>query len=97
VAVAEREPVKVNEYGEKCRRAGAFFQPLVLEARSGGMSKATAKIIKKHAMLAVLKSNLVAMRMPYGGTYQVSHAECRRFGSALSWCGRRRCVATDGQ
>jgi hypothetical protein len=34
--VAERERVKVNEYGEKCRRAGAFFQPLVLEARSGG-------------------------------------------------------------
>jgi hypothetical protein len=42
----------VNKYGEKCRRAGAFFQPLVLEARSGGMSKTTANIIKNHAMLA---------------------------------------------
>jgi hypothetical protein len=42
----------VNKYGEKCRSAGAFFQPLVLEARSGGMSKTTASIIKKHAMLA---------------------------------------------
>jgi hypothetical protein len=41
----------VNKYGEKCRRVGAFFQPLVLEARSGGKSKTTAKIIKKHAML----------------------------------------------
>jgi hypothetical protein len=29
-----------------------FFQPLVSEARSGGMSKTTANIIKKHAMLA---------------------------------------------
>jgi hypothetical protein len=38
--------------GEKCRGAGAFFQPLVLEARSGGMSKTTANIIKKHAVLA---------------------------------------------
>jgi hypothetical protein len=52
VVVGERERVKVNKYGEKCRRAGAFFQPLVLEARSGGMSKTTANIIKKHAMLA---------------------------------------------
>jgi hypothetical protein len=52
VVVRERERVKVNTYGEKCRRAGAFFQPLVLEARSGGMSKTTANIIKKHAMLA---------------------------------------------
>jgi hypothetical protein len=33
---------------------GAFFQPLVLEAHSGGISKATAKIVKKHAMLAVI-------------------------------------------
>jgi hypothetical protein len=30
----------------------AHFQPLVLEARSGGMSKTTTNIIKKHAMLA---------------------------------------------
>jgi hypothetical protein len=52
VAVGERERDKVQKYGEKCRRAGAFFQPLVLEARSGGMSKTTAKIIRKHAMLA---------------------------------------------
>jgi hypothetical protein len=52
LVVGEREPVKVNKYGEKCRRAGAFFQPLVLEARSGGMSKTTANIIQKHAMLA---------------------------------------------
>jgi hypothetical protein len=51
VVVGERERVKVNKYREKCRRAGAFFQPLVLEARSGGMSKATANIIKKLAML----------------------------------------------
>jgi hypothetical protein len=43
--------VKVK-YGEKCRNAGAFFQPLVLEARSGGMSKTTANIIKKLVMLA---------------------------------------------
>jgi hypothetical protein len=42
----------VNKYGEMCRRAGAFFQPLVLEARSGGMSKTTANIIMKRAMLA---------------------------------------------
>jgi hypothetical protein len=42
VVVRERERVKVNKYGEKCRRAGAFFQPLVLEARSGGMSKPTS-------------------------------------------------------
>jgi hypothetical protein len=52
VAVGECERIKVNKYGEKCRRAGTFFQPLVLEARLGGMSKTTAKIIKKHAMLA---------------------------------------------
>jgi hypothetical protein len=52
VVVGERERVKVNKYGEWCRRAGAFFQPLVLEARSGGMSKTTANVIKKHAMLA---------------------------------------------
>jgi hypothetical protein len=38
VVVGERERVKVNKYGEKCRRAGAFFQPLVLESRSGVMS-----------------------------------------------------------
>jgi hypothetical protein len=48
VGVGGRERVKVNKYGEKCRRAGAFFHPLVLEARSGGMSKTTANIIKKH-------------------------------------------------
>jgi hypothetical protein len=52
VVVGERERAKVNKYGEKCRRAGAFFDPLVLEARSGVMSKTTANIIKKHAMLA---------------------------------------------
>jgi hypothetical protein len=52
VVVGERERVKVNKYGEKCCRAGAFFQHLMLEARSGGMSKTTANIIKKHAMLA---------------------------------------------
>jgi hypothetical protein len=52
VVVGERERVKVNMYGEKCRRAGVFFQPLVLEARSGGMSKTTTNIIKRHAMLA---------------------------------------------
>jgi hypothetical protein len=52
VVVGERERVKVNKYGEKCRRAGAFFQPLASEARSGGMSKTIADIIKKHAMLA---------------------------------------------
>jgi hypothetical protein len=32
--------------------ADAFFQPLGLEARSGGMSKTTANIVRKHAMLA---------------------------------------------
>jgi hypothetical protein len=52
VVVGERERVKVNKYGKKCRRAGAFFQPLVLEARSWGMFKTTANNIKKHAMLA---------------------------------------------
>jgi hypothetical protein len=52
VVVGERERAKVNKYGEKCDRAGAFFQPLVLEVRSGGMYKTTANIIKKHAMLA---------------------------------------------
>jgi hypothetical protein len=52
VVVGKRERVKVNKYGEKCRRAGAFFQPLVLEARSGGTSKTTANIIKKYTMLA---------------------------------------------
>jgi hypothetical protein len=52
VVVGERDRVKVNKYGQKCRRTGAFFQPPVLEARSGGMSKATANIITKHAMLA---------------------------------------------
>jgi hypothetical protein len=52
VVVGERERDKGNKYGERCRRAGAFFQPLVLEARMGGMSKTTANIIKKHAMLA---------------------------------------------
>jgi hypothetical protein len=36
VVVGERERVKVNKYGEKCRSVGAFFQHLVLEARSGG-------------------------------------------------------------
>jgi hypothetical protein len=51
VVVEERERVKVNKYGEKCRRAGAFFQPLVLEAGSGGTFKTTAKVIKKHSML----------------------------------------------
>jgi hypothetical protein len=50
--VGERERVKLNEYGENCRRAGTFFQPLVLEPCSVGMSKTTANIIKKHAMLA---------------------------------------------
>jgi hypothetical protein len=55
VVVGERERIKVNKYGEKCRGAGAFFQLLVLEARSGSMSKTTANIIKKHAMLAGLK------------------------------------------
>jgi hypothetical protein len=29
VVVGERERVKVNKYGEKCRRAGASFQPHV--------------------------------------------------------------------
>jgi hypothetical protein len=53
VVVGKRVRVKVKKHGEKCRTAGAFFQPLVLEARSGGMSKTTANIIKKHAMLAV--------------------------------------------
>jgi hypothetical protein len=53
VVVEEQERVKVNKYGQKCRRAGVYFQPLVLEARSGGMSKTTANISKKHAMLAV--------------------------------------------
>jgi hypothetical protein len=52
VVVGERERDKVKKYGEKCRRTGAFFQPLVLEARSGSMSKTTANIIKKHAKLA---------------------------------------------
>jgi hypothetical protein len=52
VVVGKRERVNAKKYGEKCRRAGAFFQPLVLGARSGGMSKTTAKIIKKYAMLA---------------------------------------------
>jgi hypothetical protein len=52
VVVVERERVKVKKYGEKWRRAGAFFQPLVLEACSGGMSKTTANSIKKHAKLA---------------------------------------------
>jgi hypothetical protein len=42
----------VNEYGEKGRKAGAFFQPLVVEARPGGMSETTTKIIGKHVMLA---------------------------------------------
>jgi hypothetical protein len=46
------ERVKVNKYGEKCRSVSAFFQPLVLEVRYGGMSKTTAKVIKIHAMLA---------------------------------------------
>jgi hypothetical protein len=52
VVVGEREQVKVNKYGEKCRRVGTNFQPLVLEARSGGMSKTKASTTKKHAMLA---------------------------------------------
>jgi hypothetical protein len=52
VTVGECEQVKVNKYGEKCRRAGALFQLLVFEARSGGMSKTTAQVIMKHAMLA---------------------------------------------
>jgi hypothetical protein len=52
VVVGKRERVKVNKYGENCRRAGAFFSPLVLEARSGGMSKTTANNIKKPARLA---------------------------------------------
>jgi hypothetical protein len=49
VVVGEHEWVKVNKYGEQ---GACIFQPLVLEARSGGTSKTTAKIIKKHAMLA---------------------------------------------
>jgi hypothetical protein len=52
VVMGERERVKVNKYSEKCRRAGAFFQPLVLEARSGGMSRTIANITNKHGMLA---------------------------------------------
>jgi hypothetical protein len=47
------ERIKVNKYSEKCRRAGAYFQPLVLKARSVGRSKTTVKILKKDAMLAV--------------------------------------------
>jgi hypothetical protein len=42
----------VNKYGEKCRKAGVWLEPLVLDARSGAMSKTIAKIIKKHAGLA---------------------------------------------
>jgi hypothetical protein len=52
VVVGEREWVKANKYGEKCRRASSFFQPLVLEVRSGAMSKTTAKFINKHATMA---------------------------------------------
>jgi hypothetical protein len=51
VSYDERIPLVATKLC-KCRRAGAFFQPLVLEARSAGMSKTTANIIKKHAMLA---------------------------------------------
>jgi hypothetical protein len=35
VVLGERERAKVNKYGEKCRRAGAVFQPPALAARSG--------------------------------------------------------------
>jgi hypothetical protein len=52
VVVGERERVTVNKYGQKCRGAGAFFQPLVLEVCYGGMSKTTDKIIRSNAMLA---------------------------------------------
>jgi hypothetical protein len=52
VAVGKRERVRVNKYDKKCPRAVAFFRHLVLQARSGSISKTTAKIIKKHAMLA---------------------------------------------
>jgi hypothetical protein len=48
----KRERINVNKYGKKFRKAGAWFQPLVLEARSGAMSKTIAKIIKKNAGLA---------------------------------------------
>jgi hypothetical protein len=54
----ERGRVKVDRYGEKGCRTGqgavdrALFQPLVLQARSGGMSHTTDKLIKKHTMLA---------------------------------------------
>jgi hypothetical protein len=41
VVVGGRERAKVNMYGEKCRRAGAFFQPMVLRALLGVMSKTT--------------------------------------------------------
>jgi hypothetical protein len=47
VAVGAHKRVKANMYGKKCRRAGAVFHPLVLESRSGAMSKIIAKIIKK--------------------------------------------------
>jgi hypothetical protein len=53
VVVGGRERVQVNKYGEMYCRAGTFFYPLVLEARSGDMSKTTAKIIKKHGMMRV--------------------------------------------
>jgi hypothetical protein len=52
VTAGDRERVKMHRYGEKCRSASAFCAPLVLEARSGGTFKTTARIIKKHAMLA---------------------------------------------
>jgi hypothetical protein len=48
----KRERVNVNKYGKKFRKAGAWLQPLVLEARSGAMSKTITKIFKKHAGLA---------------------------------------------
>jgi hypothetical protein len=51
VAVGERERVKENKYREM------VFPPLVLEARSGDRSNTTAKIIKKHAMLAGHKTD----------------------------------------
>jgi hypothetical protein len=46
------------------RRAGALFQPLVVETRLRGMSKPTAKIITTQAMLAVHRTGSDLMFPP---------------------------------
>jgi hypothetical protein len=62
-----------EKYGREVPQGGRIFQPLVLEARSGGMSKTTANIIKKHAMLAGHRMGSDPMFLPQEVVAETEH------------------------